>query len=209
MDGGAGPLYGAAELERHDAQYETQQGDGQPDLGHQLEPKGVLYRVECHENSKAAQVFTHTHCVCGGGLLFMTTICGPGPALSPVRTDVAHLRRLVSGLEMSEGDADIAAQVLSGRVGDHNRHNSRGDLKGGMHSISFMSRDLIKGPVNRYLKVPVAQQCSQSKTRVWSFPSCYCPVSVECSVLIGQMDRASWSSPPPLHCNLCVCLSGL
>lgn len=67
-------------------------------------------------------------------------------------------------LEMSEGDADIAAQVLSGWVGDHNRHNSRGDLKGGMHSISFMSRDLIKGPVNRYLKVPVAQQCSQSKT---------------------------------------------
>lgn len=65
---------------------------------------------------------------------------------------------------MSEGDVDGAAQVLSGWVGDHNRHNSRGDLKGGIHTIFFMSRELVKGPVNRYLKVIVAQQRSQSKT---------------------------------------------
>lgn len=47
MDGGAGSLYGAAELERQDAQREAQQGDGQPNLGHHLEPKGVL-RKETH-----------------------------------------------------------------------------------------------------------------------------------------------------------------
>lgn len=42
VDGGAGPLYGAAELECQDAQYQTQYGDGQPYLGHHLEPKGGL-----------------------------------------------------------------------------------------------------------------------------------------------------------------------
>ena len=42
VDGGAGPLDGAAELERQDAQDETQQGDGQPYLGHDLEAKRVL-----------------------------------------------------------------------------------------------------------------------------------------------------------------------
>lgn len=42
MDGGAGPLYGAAELERQDAQDETQQGDDQPYHAHQFEAKGVL-----------------------------------------------------------------------------------------------------------------------------------------------------------------------
>lgn len=65
---------------------------------------------------------------------------------------------------MSEGDVDGGAQVLSGRVRDHNGHNFRGDLKGGFHTILFMSCELIKGPVNRYLKVLVAQQRSQSKT---------------------------------------------
>lgn len=42
MDGGTGSLDGAAELECQDAQSEAQQGDGQPYLGDQLEPKGVL-----------------------------------------------------------------------------------------------------------------------------------------------------------------------
>lgn len=42
VDGGARPLYGAAELKGQDAEDETQQGDGQPDPCHQLEPKGVL-----------------------------------------------------------------------------------------------------------------------------------------------------------------------
>lgn len=42
MDGGARSLDGATELERQDAQNQTQQGDGQPYLGHQQEPKGVL-----------------------------------------------------------------------------------------------------------------------------------------------------------------------
>lgn len=42
MDGGACPLYGAAELERQDAQDETQQGDDQPYHAHQFEAKGVL-----------------------------------------------------------------------------------------------------------------------------------------------------------------------
>lgn len=98
VDGGAGPLYGAAELERQDAQYETQQGDDQPYLGHQLEPKGVLHRVECHENSKAAQMLPCTHSVCAIGVLLIATICGPGPSIIPVCTDVAHLSRLLSVL---------------------------------------------------------------------------------------------------------------
>ncbi len=42
VDGGSSPLYRVAELERQDAQYETQQGDGQPYFGHQQKPKGVL-----------------------------------------------------------------------------------------------------------------------------------------------------------------------
>lgn len=42
VDGGAGSMYGAAELERQDAEYEAHEGDGQPDLSHYLEPKGVL-----------------------------------------------------------------------------------------------------------------------------------------------------------------------
>lgn len=42
MNGGAGPLYGAAELERQDAQDETQQRDDQPYRAHQFEAKGVL-----------------------------------------------------------------------------------------------------------------------------------------------------------------------
>lgn len=42
VDGGARPLYGAAELKGQDAEDETQQGDGQPDPCRQLEPKGVL-----------------------------------------------------------------------------------------------------------------------------------------------------------------------
>lgn len=37
-----GALYGAAELECQDAQYEAQQGDGQPYPGHNLEPKDGL-----------------------------------------------------------------------------------------------------------------------------------------------------------------------
>lgn len=65
---------------------------------------------------------------------------------------------------MSEGDVDRAAQVLSGWVGDHNRHNSRGDLKGGVQTIFFMSCELLEGPVKGDLKVLVTQQCSQSKT---------------------------------------------
>lgn len=42
MDGGSGPLYGAAELEGEDADDETQQGEDQPYLRHQLKPKSVL-----------------------------------------------------------------------------------------------------------------------------------------------------------------------
>lgn len=42
VDGGAGSLDGAAELKRQDAEYEAQQWDGQPELGRQPEPKGVL-----------------------------------------------------------------------------------------------------------------------------------------------------------------------
>ena len=65
---------------------------------------------------------------------------------------------------MSECDVHRAAQVLSGRVGDHNRHNFRGDLEGGgSFAIFFMSFELLKGVVNKFLKVLVGQQCSQSK----------------------------------------------
>ncbi len=67
-------------------------------------------------------------------------------------------------LKMFEGDVDAAAQVLSGRIGNHDRYDSRGDLKGGFHSILFISCELLKGPVYRGLKVLVAQQCSQSVT---------------------------------------------
>lgn len=45
VDGGASSLYGAAELKRQDAEYEAQQWDGQPDLGHHQEPKGVLVEI--------------------------------------------------------------------------------------------------------------------------------------------------------------------
>lgn len=48
VDGGAGSLDGAAELERQDAEYEAQQREGQPDLGHQPEPKGVLVEKARH-----------------------------------------------------------------------------------------------------------------------------------------------------------------
>lgn len=41
---GTGSFYGAAELKCKDAQYETQQGDGQPYLGRQQKPKGVLVK---------------------------------------------------------------------------------------------------------------------------------------------------------------------
>jgi len=50
---------------------------------------------------------------------------------------------------MSEGDVDVATQVLSGWVRDHNRHDSRGDLKGRIHAILFVSRELLEGPVHR------------------------------------------------------------
>lgn len=42
VDGGAGALYGAAELERQDAQYQTQYGDDQAYLRQQNELKGML-----------------------------------------------------------------------------------------------------------------------------------------------------------------------
>lgn len=42
VDRGTGSLYGAAEFKCQDAQYETQQRQGQPYFGHQLELKGVL-----------------------------------------------------------------------------------------------------------------------------------------------------------------------
>lgn len=42
VDGGASPLDGATELEGEDAEDEAQQGDGQANLGDQLQAKGVL-----------------------------------------------------------------------------------------------------------------------------------------------------------------------
>lgn len=44
VDSGAGPLYGAAEYERQDGQYQTQQRYDQAYLGHHHKPKGVLKR---------------------------------------------------------------------------------------------------------------------------------------------------------------------
>ena len=134
--------------------------------------------IDRHENSKAAQMSTRAHSVCGIGVMSITTICGPGPSLSPVRTEVAHLSRLLSVLctkqnhhiksrlcvsfkssyssnkdhtdrwdylQVSEGDVDVAAQVLSGGVGDHNRHDCRGDHHSrGIHTIFFKSCELVK-----------------------------------------------------------------
>lgn len=54
-----------------------------------------LHGVQCHEHSEAAQMFTFTHSVCGIGVLFIAAICGPGPFLIPVCTDVAHLLGLL------------------------------------------------------------------------------------------------------------------
>lgn len=58
MDGGSGPLYGAAELECEDAEDETQQGDGQSYLGDQLESKGVLHVMAGHQHCETAEMFT-------------------------------------------------------------------------------------------------------------------------------------------------------
>lgn len=55
VDGGAGSLYGAAELKGQDAEYEAQQRDGQPDPGGHQEPKGVLGEKAWHLNESFFQ----------------------------------------------------------------------------------------------------------------------------------------------------------
>lgn len=54
-----------------------------------------LYRVESHEHSEAAQMMTYTHSMCAGVALLFATVCGPGPFLSPVRTDILHLHLFI------------------------------------------------------------------------------------------------------------------
>lgn len=54
VDGGAGSLYGTAELESQDAECETQQGDGQSYFSHQLKPIGVLEEKTISVNVSAA-----------------------------------------------------------------------------------------------------------------------------------------------------------
>lgn len=133
---------------------------------------------------------------------------------------------------MSEGDRDRAAQVLGGRVGDHDGHNSRVHLQGGLHRVSIESRELFVGLVKGGGQGLVAQQRSKSKallrkseipscltpkekrggrggggkfTRVGLCPGCCCPVSVQYSgVLCGQTNWSGGWSLSPLYCNLCV-----
>lgn len=60
MNGGAGPLDGAAELEGQDAQNETQQGDGQADLGRNHECKdGLVENKRQVLRSITASLFFH------------------------------------------------------------------------------------------------------------------------------------------------------
>lgn len=66
---------------------------------------------------------------------------------------------------MSEGDRDRAAQVLGGRVGDHDGHNSRVHLQGGLHPISIESRELFEGLIRGGGQVLVAQQ--RNKSEAW------------------------------------------
>lgn len=72
-------------------------------------------------------------------------------------------------IQISECDDDRVAQVLSGWVGDHNRHYFRVDLHVGGIGTIF---ELIKGFINRLLKIPVGQQCSQSKA--YKYNKKYC-----------------------------------
>lgn len=133
---------------------------------------------------------------------------------------------------MCEGDRDRTAQVLGGRVGDHDGHNSRVQLQGGLHSVSIESRELFGGLVNGGGQVLVAQQRSKSEawlrkseipmrpiqkekrggrgrgeefTRVGLCPGRCCPVSVQYSgALRGQTNRSGGWSLSPLYCDLCV-----
>lgn len=66
---------------------------------------------------------------------------------------------------MSEGDCDRAAQILGGRVGDHDGHNSRVHLQGGLHPISIRSHELFEELVKGGAQVLVAQQ--RSKSEAW------------------------------------------
>lgn len=66
---------------------------------------------------------------------------------------------------MSEGDVDGAAQVLGGRVGDHDGHNSRVHLQVGLHPVFVESRELFEGLVRGGGQVLVAQQ--RSKSEAW------------------------------------------
>lgn len=66
---------------------------------------------------------------------------------------------------MSEGDLDGAAQVLGGRVGDHDGHKSRVHLQGGLHPVFGESRQLFEGLVKGGGQVLVAQQ--RSKSEAW------------------------------------------
>lgn len=62
---------------------------------------------------------------------------------------------------MSECYIDGATQVLSGRVGNHNRDNFGKDLEG--NGIFFFLFYVFKRSVYRSLEVLVAEQCGKSK----------------------------------------------
>lgn len=59
---------------------------------------------------------------------------------------------------------DRVAQVLSGRVGDHNRHHSREHLENAVLAVVVASPELLEGALQGNVEVVVAQQCSQGKT---------------------------------------------
>lgn len=60
MDGGARPLNGPAELERQDAQHQANEGDGQADLGQQLEVKAGLQENTRQLTMKLPSVMMNT-----------------------------------------------------------------------------------------------------------------------------------------------------
>lgn len=130
------------------------------------------------------------------GILWLYGTAGSGPAalLGPVHTDELNPLRLFLDLfckeargklmgwrrgtgrqgalylQVSEGDADGAAQVRSGRVGHHHRHDSGDQLDVRRHAVLLVAAELLQGLVGGGGEVGVAQQGSVGeacKEKTW------------------------------------------
>lgn len=142
--------------------------------------------MEGHEHGEAAEVraLTHGERLVGFLRLSLAADSGPAPLLGPVRTDELNPLRLFLHLfarkrvlelmswrcgtgrqgalylQVSEGDADGAAQVPSGRVGHHHRHDSGDELDVRRHTVELVVAQLVQGLVGGGREVGVAQQGS-------------------------------------------------